>query len=122
MPGGGLSLLRAIDAIEKAEPQAQEEERIGLRVLNHALEAPTRQIAVNSGADAGVVVDRLRKGQGDMGFDARRGEYVDLVKGESSTQRRSFASRSKTPFRSLERSYWPKERSPRSKTKKKPIP
>jgi chaperonin GroEL len=50
-----------------------------LRILRHALEAPARQIAVNSGVDAGVVVDRLRAGSGTLGFDARRGEYVDLV-------------------------------------------
>jgi chaperonin GroEL len=50
-----------------------------VRILRHALEAPARQIATNSGVDAGVVVDRLRGGGGTLGFDARRGEYVDLV-------------------------------------------
>lgn len=48
-------------------------------VLRDALEAPARQIAVNSGVDAGVVVDRLRSAGGRIGFDARHDRYVDLV-------------------------------------------
>jgi chaperonin GroEL len=48
-------------------------------VLRRALEAPTRQIAENSGADPGVVVERMRGGSGAFGFDAARGEYVDLL-------------------------------------------
>jgi chaperonin GroEL len=44
------------------------------------LEAPARQIAENSGADAGVIVGRMRDGTGNVGFDAARGEFVDLCK------------------------------------------
>jgi chaperonin GroEL len=47
--------------------------------LKHALEAPTRQIAENSGVDGGVVVDRMRAGTGNLGFDAAKGTYLDLV-------------------------------------------
>jgi chaperonin GroEL len=79
VPGGGLALLRAIDAVERAIGKSEGDQATGLRILRHALEAPARQIAVNSGADPGVVVDRLRAGSGAFGFDARRGEYVDLV-------------------------------------------
>jgi chaperonin GroEL len=79
VPGGGLSLLRAIDAIEREEPKCEGDERTGLRVLKRALEAPTRQIAENSGFDDGVVVAQMRSGKGNIGFDAARGEYVDLV-------------------------------------------
>jgi chaperonin GroEL len=50
-----------------------------VQILMHALETPTRQIGENSGADAGVVVDRMRSAGGTMGFDAARGRYVDLV-------------------------------------------
>jgi chaperonin GroEL len=79
VPGGGLALLRLIDAVEREEAKAEGDEATGLRILRHALEAPARQIAANSGVDPGVVVDRLRSGTGALGFDARRGVYVDLV-------------------------------------------
>jgi len=79
VPGGGLSLLRAIEAVERAETQCSGDERTGLLILKRALEAPTRQIAENSNFDGGVVVDRMRKGTGNFGFDAARSEYVDLV-------------------------------------------
>jgi chaperonin GroEL len=79
VPGGGLALLRAIDAVAREEGNCSGDERTGLVILRRALEAPTRQIAENSGADGGVVVDRMRAGTGSFGFDASRGEYVDLV-------------------------------------------
>ena len=79
VPGGGLALLRVVDAVAQEERKCEGDEATGARILRHALEAPARQIAANSGVDAGVVVDRLRGGSGTLGFDARRGEYVDLV-------------------------------------------
>jgi chaperonin GroEL len=79
VPGGGLALLRAIDAVEAEEAVAQGDERTGLAILKRALEAPARQIAENSSADGGVVVERMRAGTGAHGFDAARREYVDLV-------------------------------------------
>jgi chaperonin GroEL len=79
LPGAGLALLRAIDAVEREEAQCEGDERTGMRILRHALEAPTRQIAENSGVDGGVVVDRMRTGSGNFGFDAARGVYLDLV-------------------------------------------
>jgi chaperonin GroEL len=79
VPGGGLALLRAIDAVERDEATADGDERTGLAILKHALEAPARQIAENSGVDGGVVVHRMRTDGGTRGFDAARKEYVDLV-------------------------------------------
>jgi len=79
VPGGGLSLLRAIDAVQQEEAKCDDDERTGLRILKRALEAPARQIAENSGFDGGVVAGQMRSGQGNWGFDAARGEYVDLV-------------------------------------------
>ena len=79
VPGCGLALLRAIDAVAKEEGNCAGEERTGLLILKRALEVPTRQIAENSSVDGGVVVDRMRTGSGNNGFDAARGEYVDLV-------------------------------------------
>jgi chaperonin GroEL len=79
VPGGGFTLLRAIDAVEHAEADCDGDERTGLRILKRALEAPTRQIAENSGVDGGVVVSQMRAGKGGSGFDAAAGKYVDLV-------------------------------------------
>lgn len=79
VPGGGLALLRALDAVMTEEEACTGDERTGLRILTRALEAPARQIAENSGSDGGVVVDRMRAGTGNHGFDAARAEYVDLV-------------------------------------------
>jgi chaperonin GroEL len=79
VPGAGLTLLRAIDAVEREEAHCEGDERTGLRILKRALEAPTRQIAENSGADGGVVLTQMRMGQGNYGFDAARSQYVDLV-------------------------------------------
>lgn len=83
VPGCGLALLRAIEAVEaeeaKAEEEKAEDEKVGLRILRHALEAPTRQLAENSGVDAGVVVEHMRQGKGAYGFDAAKGQYLDLL-------------------------------------------
>jgi chaperonin GroEL len=79
VPGGGLPLLRAIEAVEREEGKCEGDERTGLQILRRALESPTRQIAENSSVDGGVVVNQMRAGKGNMGFDAARKEYVDLV-------------------------------------------
>ena len=79
VPGGGLSLLRLIDAVTAEEANCTGDERTGLLILRRALEAPTRQIAENSTVDGGVVVDRMRSGKGNYGFDAAQCQYVDLV-------------------------------------------
>jgi chaperonin GroEL len=79
VPGGGLALLRAIAAVAEEEAKAEGDERAGIRILKRALEAPTRQIAENSAVDGGVVVDRMRAGTGNYGFDAASGVYGDLV-------------------------------------------
>lgn len=79
VPGGGRSLLHAVESIEKLEAGCDGDERTGLRILRLALEAPTRQIAENSGFDPGVVVDRTRNQPTNNGFDAAKGTYVDLL-------------------------------------------
>ena len=79
VPGAGLTLLRAITALDAEEARCDGDERTGIRILKRALEAPTRQIAQNSAVDGGVIVGKMREGTGNYGFDAARGEYVDLV-------------------------------------------
>ena len=78
VPGGGLSLLRAACALTAVEDACTGDERTGAQILRRALEAPTRQIAENSAADGGVVVDRMQNTTGNVGFDAARKVYVDL--------------------------------------------
>jgi chaperonin GroEL len=79
VPGGGLALLRASAAVSALEAQSAGDERTGIQILRRALEAPTRQIAENSAADGGVVVDRMLNGTGNTGFDAARKQFVDLI-------------------------------------------
>jgi chaperonin GroEL len=79
VPGGGLALLKCIEAVSREEAACEGDERTGVQILKRALEAPARQIAENSAVDGGVVVARMLGGQGNFGFDASRKEYVDLV-------------------------------------------
>jgi chaperonin GroEL len=76
--GGGLALLKCIAAVNGLESSCEGDERTGVQILRRALEAPTRQIALNSAVDAGVVVSRMLEGAGKTGFDAARNRYVDL--------------------------------------------
>jgi chaperonin GroEL len=78
VPGGGLALIRCIDAVAALEATCDGDERTGVQCLKRALSAPTRQIAENSAVDGGVVVSRMIGSTGPIGFDAARQEYVDL--------------------------------------------
>lgn len=77
LPGGGVALLRAINQVEKVE--ATGDEAIGVGILARALEAPLRQIAENRGSDGAVIADEVRQLKGSKGFDASKGEYVDML-------------------------------------------
>ena len=79
VPGGGLALLRCVEAVAREEAACEGDEKTGILILKRALEAPARQIAENSAVDGGVVVARMLASQGNFGFDAARKEYVDLV-------------------------------------------
>jgi chaperonin GroEL len=80
VPGGGVALLRCREAVEKARSQAKGDEKIGVDIILHALEAPIRQIAENGGIDGAVVADEVLGKDLNMGFDANKGEYVDMLK------------------------------------------
>jgi chaperonin GroEL len=79
VPGGGLALLRCVDAVAEEERKCEGDEKTGVQILKRALEPPARQIAENSAADGGVVVARMLSAKGAEGFDASRKEYVDLI-------------------------------------------
>jgi len=78
VPGGGLALLKLVEAVAREEAGVEGDERTGVQILKRALEAPTRQIAENSAVDGGVVVSRMLGAEGNVGFDAARNRYVDL--------------------------------------------
>ncbi len=78
--GGGVALLRCREAVEKARSQAKGDEKIGVDIILHALEAPIRQIAENGGIDGAVVADEVVGKPLSMGYDANKGEYVDMFK------------------------------------------
>ncbi|GDX97142.1 60 kDa chaperonin 2 [Planctomycetia bacterium] len=80
VPGGGVALLRCREAVEKARSQAKGDEKIGVDIVLHALEAPIRQIAENGGIDGGVVADEVAGKDLNVGYDANKGEYVDMFK------------------------------------------
>ncbi len=80
LPGGGVALVRCREAIEKVRGSAKGDEKIGIDIVLHAIEAPMRQIADNCGIDGSVVVDEVRQKSGNVGFDANSREYVDMYK------------------------------------------
>ena len=80
VPGGGVALLRCREAVEKARSQAKGDEKIGIDIVLHSLEAPIRQIAENGGIDGAVVADEVADKDLNMGYDANKGQYVDMLK------------------------------------------
>jgi chaperonin GroEL len=89
VPGAGLTLLRAADALVQEESKCEGDERSGLRILRRALEAPVRQIAANSGADGGVVVERMRTGRATTALTPRAGRTSISWRPASSIRPRS---------------------------------
>ena len=78
--GGGVTLLRAVDAVDAAiEGLSDADEKTGARIVAKALVAPLSQIAVNAGLEGGVVVERVRNLSGPEGLNAATGEYEDLI-------------------------------------------
>ena len=80
VPGGGVALLRCREAVEKARSLAKGDEKIGVDIVLHSLDAPIRQIAENGGIDGAVVADEVADKDLNMGYDANKGEYVDMLK------------------------------------------
>ncbi|HVO45805.1 MAG TPA: chaperonin GroEL [Steroidobacteraceae bacterium] len=78
VPGGGVALIRALKAVEKLAGQ-NEDQTHGIKILARAMEEPLRQIVSNAGDDAAVVLNRVRDGKGNFGFNAANGEYGDMI-------------------------------------------
>jgi chaperonin GroEL len=80
LPGGGVALLRATEALKKVRTH-NEDQKHGVDIVRKALSAPARQIAINAGEDGSVIVGKiLENSTYGFGFDAQGGEYVDMVK------------------------------------------
>ncbi len=78
VPGGGVALLRAQTAIDKLRG-GTDDEKTGRQIVRRSMEEPLRQIAVNAGAEGGVVVERVRGEAANVGFNAQTGVYEDLM-------------------------------------------
>jgi chaperonin GroEL len=78
VPGGGVAYLRSLEALDKAK--IPDDEKYGLNIVKRALEEPTRQIAVNAGYEGSIVVEKVKIGKGDYGFNADEGVYVNMTK------------------------------------------
>jgi chaperonin GroEL len=78
VPGGGVALVRASAGL--ANLRVSEDERVGVRVVQKALEEPLRWIATNAGADGSVILDKVKNGKGSFGFNAATEDFEDLVK------------------------------------------
>jgi chaperonin GroEL len=79
LPGGGVALLRASEALKRLRTQ-NDDQKTGVEIVRKAIQAPARQIATNAGEDGSVVVGKiLEKDQYSYGFDAQNGEYVNMV-------------------------------------------
>lgn len=77
LPGGGVAFIRAADAIRDLKGE-NEDETTGIRIVARAIEEPLRQIAANAGVEASVIINRIREGKDDFGYNARTDEYVNM--------------------------------------------
>ncbi len=77
VPGGGVALVRCLDALEKIKIKA--DQKLGVRVVMRAIEEPLRQIANNAGFEGSVVIDKVKSGEGSFGFNAETNIYEDLM-------------------------------------------
>jgi chaperonin GroEL len=78
VPGGGVALIRAQKALEKVETDS-EEQQFGVAIVRRAIEEPLRQIVANAGGEPSVVVNEVRAGKANLGYNARTNKYVDML-------------------------------------------
>jgi chaperonin GroEL len=78
VPGGGVALLRARDAVSKIKTD-NEDQAAGVKIVLRALEQPMREIARNAGDEPSVVINKVLEGKGNFGYNAQTGEYGDMV-------------------------------------------
>lgn len=79
VPGGGTSFIRAIEALENLQG-SNEDENTGIQIIKRALEEPLRQIVTNAGLESSIIVQKVKEGKDDFGYNARTEEYENLIK------------------------------------------
>jgi chaperonin GroEL len=79
VPGGGVALIRCLEAIDKVRG-ANEDEKIGVDIVKRAIEFPTRELANNAGVEGSVIVEEVKKRKGNEGYNVADNIYEDLVK------------------------------------------
>ena len=77
LPGGGVAYIRAISALENLKGD-NEDETTGIHIVARAIEEPLRQIALNAGVDGSVIIQKIKEGKGDYGYNARTNEFVNM--------------------------------------------
>ena len=77
VPGGGVAYIRAAEAVKGLKAD-NEDEATGIAIVARAIEEPLRQIAANAGVEGSVIVNKIREGKGDFGYNARTDEYVNM--------------------------------------------
>ncbi|MFN5134818.1 MAG: chaperonin GroEL [Chitinophagaceae bacterium] len=80
VPGGGVAYIRAIEALEAKVRGQIEDEQTGMQIVRRALEEPMRTLTANAGIDGSIVVQKIKEGKGDFGFNARTEVYENLFK------------------------------------------
>ena len=80
VPGGGVAYIRALDALEAKVRGQIEDEQTGMQIIRRALEEPIRTLTANAGIDGSIVVQRIKEGKGDFGFNARTETYENMFK------------------------------------------
>ncbi len=78
VPGGGVAMVRAIDAVSKVKGDNDDQD-VGIRIVKRSLEEPLRQIVANAGDDSSVVLNRVAESSDNEGYDASSGEYGDMI-------------------------------------------
>ncbi len=77
LPGGGVAYIRAAEALKGLKGE-NDDETTGIHIIERAIEEPLRQIAANAGVEASVIINKIREGKGDFGYNARTDEYVNM--------------------------------------------
>ena len=79
VPGGGVAYIRAVETLEKLKG-ANQDETTGIQIIKRAIEEPLRQIVINSGIEGSIVVQKIKEGKADFGFNARTEVYENMFK------------------------------------------
>jgi chaperonin GroEL len=78
VPGGGVALVRTLDAISRLKGD-NEDQNVGIAIAMRALQEPLRQIVANAGEEGSVILNKVSEGEGNFGYDATAGEFTDMI-------------------------------------------